>query len=501
MAHGGSALGRAGGKTIFVPYALPGETVEVRLVEDRGRWATAELVRVVKASPDRVTPPCPHFGPLTTLDSTSREAEDGGRTRGQGPGARSQGPAPEGERNQVEAEAGEEREFARGCGGCQWQHIAYPAQLRLKQAVVRDQFARIGKLTDVDVRPTIGMDEPWYYRNHVQFHVAEDGRLGFRALREHTVIPIQVCYIMQPGVEALWQSLDLEFPELRGVVLRGDMGADDRLALLRSDFDALPELEVDFPVSINLELSDGQVVNLIGSPWLMAHVARRDFRVSADAFFQVNTRMAEVLVRQVREGLRPRGGQTLLDLYAGVGLFGLALAGEMGEVVAIEEHPGAVRDWEVNAQGLDNARLLPGKVEAVLPTLTERVDLAVLDPPRAGVEPPALDALAALRVPRIVYVSCDPATLARDAARLVQQGYRIRYVQPVDLFPQTWHIECVTLLELEGGQRTEDEGRRQKTEGGRRKTEERGRRREERGQRTEDRGRGEGGKRKSGGRR
>ena len=474
MAHGGSALGRAGGKTIFVPYTVPGETVEMRLVEDRGRWATAELVRVVKPSPDRVTPPCPHFGP----------PDDGGR--------------------RTEGEAGEAREFARGCGGCQWQHIAYPAQLRLKQAVVRDQFARIGKLPDVDVRPTIGMDEPWYYRNHVQFHVTEDGRLGFRALREHTVIPIQVCYIMQPGVEALWQSLDLEFPELRQVVLRGDMGTDDRLALLRSDFDELPELEVDFPVSINLELSDGQVVNLIGAPWLMAHVAGRDFRVSADAFFQVNTRMAEVLVRQVREGLRPRGGQTLLDLYAGVGLFGLALAGEMGQVVAIEEHPGAVRDWEVNAQGLDNVRVLPGQVETVLPTLQERVDLVVLDPPRAGVELPALDALAALRPPRIVYVSCDPATLARDAARLVQQGYRVRYVQPVDMFPQTWHIECVALLELDGGsvseRRTDDGG--QKAEGGKQKAEG-GRQKAVGGRKTEDRGRKAGGGRqkRGGGRR
>ncbi len=513
MAHGGSALGRAGGKTIFVPYTLPGETVEVRLVEDRGRWATAELVRVIKPSPDRVTPPCPHFGPLTSLDSTSRETGQRPGARGEGPGDRGEGPEAEDVGGQVEGEADPPGKFRRGCGGCQWQHIAYPAQLRLKQAVVRDQFARVGKLPDVDVRPTIGMDGPWYYRNHVQFHVAEDGRLGFRALREHTVIPIQVCYIMEPEVEALWKSLDLEFPELRGVVLRGDMGTDDRLALLRSTFDELPELEVDFPVSINLELGDGQVVNLIGAPWLTAHVARRDFRVSADAFFQVNTRMAEVLVRQVREGLRPRGGQTLLDLYAGVGLFGLALADEMGQVIAIEEHPGAVRDWEVNAQGLDNARLLPGKVEAVLPTLQERVDLVVLDPPRAGVEPAALDALAALRAPRIVYVSCDPATLARDAARLVQQGYRVRYVQPVDLFPQTWHIECVTLLELDAGQRTEARGRRsgderrrteergRATEDGGRRTEGRGGRTDDRGRGTDDRGRGtgDGGRKREGG--
>ncbi len=414
MAHGGSALGRAGDKVVFVPYTLPGETVEVRIVEDRGRWANAELVRIVEPSPDRIAPPCPHFGPR---DPDARGA-----------------PAPD-------------PSLVSGCGGCQWQHISYAAQLKLKQAIVRDQFARVGKLPDVEVRPTLGMEDPWYYRNHVQMHVSPAGPLGFRALREHTVIPIQVCFIMAPDVEDLWRSLDLEFSELRQAILRADMGADDSLVLLKTEFDELPELEVDFPVSINLELMQGEVVNLIGAPWLTAHVAGRDFRVSAASFFQVNTIMAEELVRLVREALRPQSGQTLLDLYSGVGLFGLVLADEVGQVVAVEESVAAVADWRVNAAGLDNATVHEGAVEKVLPTLQGPAHLAVLDPPRAGCAPEALDALAALRPARIAYVSCDPATLARDAARLVNKGYRLRYVQPVDMFPQTWHIECVALFE------------------------------------------------------
>lgn len=414
MAHGGSALGRVENKVVFVPYTLPGETVEARIVDDRGRWANAELVRVIQAAPERVAPPCPHFGPPLAEDP------------------RSDGP---------------DKRLARGCGGCQWQHINYPTQLRLKQDIVRDQLARIGKLNDIDVRPTMGMDNPWYYRNHVQLHPDGQGRLGFRALRDEAVVPIETCFIMSPGVEALWRNIDLDFPELRQVALRADVGTDDSLVLLKTDFDELPELEVDIPVSINLELMDGEVVNLIGSPWLWARVAGRNYRISADAFFQVNSQLAETLVRLVREGLRPGGGQTLLDLYAGVGLFGLALAEETGRVIAIEEHPSAVRDWEVNAAGLDNVELRPGRVEAILPTIKERVHLVVLDPPRAGVEPVVLDALAALRPARIVYVSCDPATLARDAGRLVNKGYRLRHVQPVDMFPQTWHIECVALFE------------------------------------------------------
>ncbi|MFN8474814.1 MAG: class I SAM-dependent RNA methyltransferase [Anaerolineae bacterium] len=416
MAHGGAALGRAADKTIFVPYALPGERVEARIVEDHGRWANAELARILTPSPDRVAPPCPHFG---SGDPDVRGAPDPDPT------------------------------LAKGCGGCQWQHIDYAAQLRLKQAIVKDQFARVGKLPDVEVRRTIGMDEPWFYRNHVQMRLAEDGRLGFRALREHTVVPIEQCYIMAPDVRSLWQSLEMDFPELRQAILRADMGVDDRLVLLTTDFDELPELEVDFPVSINLELRDGQVVNLVGAPWLMAHIAGRDYRVSAEAFFQVNTAMAETLVRLVREALRPRADYTLLDLYAGVGLFGLALADEAGEVVAVEESPAAVADWRVNAADLDNVSLYEGRVEDILPRLNRAFDLAVLDPPRAGVERRALDALAGMQPRRIAYVSCDPATLARDARGLVERGYRIQYVQPVDMFPQTWHIECVAFFTRE----------------------------------------------------
>lgn len=261
---------------------------------------------------------------------------------------------------------------------------------------------------------------------------------------------------MAPAVGELWESLDLDFPEVRQVILRGDMGVDDQLVLMTTDFDELPDIEVDFPVSVNLELRDGQVVNLIGAPWLAAHVAGRDFRVSATAFFQVNTVMAERLVELVRAALRPMGGESLVDLYAGVGLFGLALADSVGQVIAVEAHPTAVEDWRANAADLDNARIIAGPVEAALAEVRGPIHLAVVDPPRTGMAPEALDALVALRPTRIAYVSCDPATLARDAARLANQGYRPGYVQPVDMFPQTWHIECVALFERGEGRRSHE---------------------------------------------
>ena len=171
MAHGGEALGRYEGKVVFVPYAIPGEEALVEIIEDKGSYARAQLVEILSPSPHRVEPPCPHFGP--------------GK-----------------------------------CGGCQWQHIAYPAQLEFKAAVVRDQLARLGRLTDIPVKPTIPSDPPWHYRNHVQFTVDNDGRLGFVATDGRRVEPTQKCYLLHPLLEELLAALDLELPGLTRLSLR-----------------------------------------------------------------------------------------------------------------------------------------------------------------------------------------------------------------------------------------------------------------------------------------
>jgi 23S rRNA (uracil1939-C5)-methyltransferase len=203
---------------------------------------------------------------------------------------------------------------------------------------------------------------------------------------------------------------------------------------------------VDFAVSCVLLLADGEVVVLMGNPHLTEHVAGRDHRVSAESFFQVNTAGAEVLVALVAEALAPSGTETLLDLYSGGGLFGLALAGEAGRVIAIESDPNAVADFRHNVRALDGVELIEGDVEAVLPTLSEPIDLLVLDPPRSGAGRVVVAGIAGLAPRHIAYVSCDPATLARDARGLVKAGYLLQSVQPVDLFPQTYHIESVALF-------------------------------------------------------
>ena len=399
IAHGGAALGRHEGHVIFVPYALPGETVHVEITEDKGRYAFASLVDVLEPAPDRIAPPCPYFGPD-------------------------------------------------GCGGCQWQHAAYETQLRFKAQVVTDQLTRIGSIPDPLVRPTLPDSSGWAYRNHAQFHPAPDGGLGFQAAAGAGVIAVDECPILHPLLSDLHAALDLDLPGLRRLSLRAGAATGDRMLIFETEDDLPPSLESDLPASCVLLLSDGRHANLIGHNHITEVVAGRTYRISAPSFFQVNTTQAAQLVRLVTEYLDLRGGETVLDGYCGVGLFTAHLAARAGLVIGVELAPAAVADLLENTAEFDNVEIVEGPVEAVLPDLDVPLDAAVVDPPRAGVDRFALDALAARRPARLVYVSCDPATLARDAKRLAHAGYRLIEVQPVDVFPQTYHVESVACFEI-----------------------------------------------------
>lgn len=414
IAHGGAALGRHEGKVIFVNGGLPGETVRAAIVEDHKRYAQARLVEVVDPAPDRIAAPrCPHFG-----DPLARFGVDG------------------------VAHAG------LYCGGCQWQHVAYAAQLRYKQAIVADQLRRIGHVNDPLVRPTLGMEEPWRYRNHAQFRVTPGGALGFVGIDGQTVVGIEVCHILHPLLMELFEQLEVDFPALEAISLRAGINTGDQMVILETTDDEVPAIEIDVSGSCVLQLRDGPAVSLAGSTYIEEELLGHRFRVSAGSFFQVNTEMAARLVEVVHDYLAPRGYETLLDLYCGVGTFGICLADEVAEVIGVEENPVAVDDALVNADPLDNVSLYEGPVEVALPEVGGPVELVVLDPPRRGVEPEVVRALTRLRPSRIAYVSCDPATLARDVRRLGEAGYRLVEVQPVDMFPQTYHVESVALLTL-----------------------------------------------------
>lgn len=397
MAHGGSALGRDGdGRVIFVPYGIPGEVVRVDLVRSKERHAHARLVEVVgRPSPHRIEPRCPHFGV---------------------------------------------------CGGCHFQHIAYMAQLDFKTEVVRDQLGRVGKFDRPPVEAMISSPTAWQYRNRVSFSPSKDGRLGFWSHVERAVIPIKECHIIEPALLQLYQDLDLELPDLVRLILR--VGADgDLLVVFETDEVEPPLLEVDFSVSASILLPTGEAANLIGDQALLERCGGREWRISAGSFFQVNRAAARHLVRLVDELAGLGGRETVLELYSGVGLFTAGLSAKAGRVVGIEDNPDAVRDAIYNLDDTENVELFQGSVEEVLPELADqRLDVVVLDPPRAGVPPAVIDSLLEIGAPRVVYVSCDPATFARDARRLIRGGYDLVTVRPVDMFPQTFHIETVSLL-------------------------------------------------------
>ncbi len=405
--YGGKVLGRHRGRPIFVPYAIPGERITARITEDKRGYANAEGVTLLTPSPDRVQPECPHFGP--------------GR-----------------------------------CGGCHLQHMRYEAQLRYKRDVVIDQLTRLGDVKRAErfVRDTIASPEPWGYRTRATFHVGQDGRLGFVATDPSRVEPVDWCYILDPRAMALLEATDLDTTGIKQVEVR--IGSDGQgMLVLETDDDLAPELEADTPVSVNLLLSDNEPVNLIGAAHTIYTVRGRSFRVTAGGFFQVNLGAAEILLDLVLERLALQGDEAVLDLYAGVGLFSAFLAERAALVTVVESYPPAVTDADENLAEFDNVDLFEGGVADVLADLLDEgagpYAAAVVDPPRAGLEPEVIDALAGLGVPCLVYVSCDPATLARDIKRLVKHGYALQGVQPVDMFPQTYHIECVAHLARQSG--------------------------------------------------
>lgn len=398
MAHGGSALGRGeGGRVVFVPLAIPGETVRVRLREGKARFSYADLVEVLQPSPYRIAPRCRHFG---------------------------------------------------ACGGCHFQHIAYPGQLMFKAEVVRDQLERVGRFVEPPVRAVLPSPDQWGYRMSATFYPTGDGRLGYWSQLEQQVIPIDECHIIRPLLWHLFEDLDLDLTGVLNLTLRA--GADDDL-LIALDVEDVepPELEVDFPVSVAMVLPTGEAANLVGDNYLVQRCAGREWRVSAGGFFQVNPGAAEHLVRLVGEMAAPTGEETVLELYCGGGLLTGTLSATAKRVIGIESNPDAVSDATVNLEDTDNVELYQGAVEEVLPALTgTSFGVVVLDPPRIGVDPTVIDGLLEVRANRIVYVSSDLATFARDAQRLARGGYRIQDVAPIDAFPQTYHVATVSLLTL-----------------------------------------------------
>ncbi len=384
------------GTRIDVLGGIPGETVEIEAAlpaiwrakqRKRPHPPIIRLARVITPAPERVAAPCPVFG---------------------------------------------------DCGGCRLQHLPYAAQLAWKRDRVIREMAGVG-IDPAVVRPTLGMANPWHFRNQMRFAVDREGRPGLTAFGTHRVIPLQACPIAHPLINATLAEL-AQTPQPRPQALVRCGAQTGEVLVQPAPDSATRERLIAAGINPRVDALREQLGGMI-------------FSMRPNSFFQTNTAQAEVMARLVLDQIPAGPDTTVVDAYCGVGTFAALLATCAGHVIAVEESASAVRDARDNlaALGLSQVEVIQGKTEQVLPQISRQLDAVVLDPPRQGCMRPALDAIIARAISRIVYVSCDPATLARDLAILAASGhYHVISVQPLDMFPQTHHIECVAMIEWKG---------------------------------------------------
>lgn len=400
MTYGGDAMGRLpDGRAVFVPFGLPGEQVQVQVLEDKPGFARGRITQVDQPSPERIIPRCPHFG---------------------------------------------------DCGGCHYQHLAYAPQLKVKSDILAGQLLRIGHIPNPPMMPVVACPNEWNYRNHLQFQVNAEARLGFQAPRSNRVVPIRECHLPGPRLNSLWPQISLE-PDLGLHRLSLREGADDDLMLVLEGAQPIPpRLELEAGISAVYSFED-QLTVLVGEDSLQMSIdpgggrPPRSFQVSAGSFFQVNKSVAQVMVSHVLSILPQKIG-SLLDVYCGVGLFSAFLKERTDHLVGIESSPSACDDFTVNLDEFEHVDLYQGLAEQVLPGLSMKPDVVLVDPPRAGLDRRVVTGLLEMAPGMIVYISCDPSTLARDASLLINGGCRLEQVTPFDLFPQTYHLESISLF-------------------------------------------------------
>ncbi len=371
----GDTLAEHNGEQIFVFGGIPGEDVQVEVVRRfRGRVA-GRVVEVKNASPERVAPVCSYFG---------------------------------------------------ACTGCQWQHIHYEHQLKIKRGIVCEALETIAEMPKAVVSAVVPSPQMLGYRNHARFTVRRDGSLGYVNRDTRRFLRIDECLLMHSRINQILSELQDRCGETTQLSIRYGINTDDWLIQpkMRSEDITLETGRKHYEESLN----------------------EHHFRVSSPSFFQVNTRQAEQMAQLVQDRLKLSGEELVVDAYAGVGTFAVMMSPFAGKVIAIEESSSANEDARINIEGLPNVELIEAKTEAVLGSLSQAPDVLILDPPRVGCRPDALKALISRPPKQIVYVSCDPRALARDLKILCDGPFQLDEILPVDLFPQTHHVECLATL-------------------------------------------------------
>jgi 23S rRNA (uracil1939-C5)-methyltransferase len=426
LVQGGDGLATLDGMKVFVPFSAPQERVRARIVTRKRDYAVAEIEEVLEPSPLRIAAPCPYFGM---------------------------------------------------CGGCQLQHINYQGQLVVKKLYVNEALQRIGQVF-VPVRNVTTEAEPWHYRNKTQYPVGSTGNgmaIGFFKRGTHDLLDVPTCLLHPVEFDRLREAIrdilvaagETGYNEakhegnVRHIVLRQGTRDGGLLAIVVTrtpEFDRrAAELIAEQPGLTGVvhsvvpartnRIMGQQTTVLAGSGHLNQSVLGKTFQVSAPSFFQVNVQQAEELCRKILKHIAPKGDELVVDLYSGVGMISLLVAPFVQQVTAIEADATAVEDAKANAQeqAVRNVEFVCGDVSREISRVAS-TDVIILDPPRKGCPADTLRRIAALKPKRIVYVSCNPATLARDLATLEQSGYATHEIEPVDMFPQTFHVEVIARL-------------------------------------------------------
>jgi len=436
LTHEGNGVGKVDGYPLFIPYALPGEEAIVKVVKVKTNFGYGKLLEVKESSDERVEPPCNVFYQ---------------------------------------------------CGGCQLQHMSYAMQLKMKENQVKNVMKKIAHLEHVPVHPTLGMEDPWRYRNKVQIPVGEkDGELitGFYRMRSHEIIDdMETCVIQDElndrtvhavrrianrlGIKAYDEKTDRGV--LRHIMVRTGRETNETMIVLITRTEKLPhkeefirELTETFPHvksivhNINNKRTNvilGRKTKVIwGEEYIYDTIGDIRFDISVKSFYQVNPQQTTKLYEKALEYAKIDENDVVIDAYCGIGTISLFLAQKAKKVYGVEVVPEAIEDAKINAKlnGITNTEFVVGEAEKVMPKWKEqgmRPDVIVVDPPRKGCDPDFLHAMIKMEPKRIVYVSCNPSTLARDLRILEGGGYSAKEVQPVDMFPQTSHIEAVCRLE------------------------------------------------------
>jgi 23S rRNA (uracil1939-C5)-methyltransferase len=432
MAYGGDAVGRHRGQAVFVPLGLPGERVRARVTEPHRTYCRAAIEAVLEASPRRIKPECPAFG---------------------------------------------------RCGGCQWQMVDYPGQLEFKRQVLAETLSRLGGLEVPEIE-TIGHSSGWGYRNKAQFPAAPGPggpSLGYYQRGSHRLVEIEGCPILDRTLSASWPAIHRAVSasglkgydeksrggQLRHLVLRSSRSQQKAMLSLVTKAPPLPDGLAEALAAADPSISSvWQNVNpnpgntILGKKWFrlwgQEHLSEKmvgvGLRLSPGSFLQVNLEVAEKVYGTLDGWMELDGTETVLDVYSGVGSIAMMLAGSAAKVIGIEENSSAVDDAAASAaaNGIGNCLFLAGRAEDLMGGV-EACHAAVVDPPRQGLRPEVVSALARLSPGRLAYLSCDPATLARDLKGLAAAGYRLARLCLADMFPQTYHIETLALMKRGDG--------------------------------------------------